>query len=241
MKKAIYLSMVLGLLSISSYAQKATSLEVLNKTNVTTNDAPFSTGPSVIAEVKPTTALGLPDYYQGINLTLSPHTDGGWGHAHQLNFNGNGIYYRKSNDVSTWNSWQQVITTSWWNKDVYLDGALLVKGNVGIGTEAPAYKLDVNGTIRAKEIRVETGWADFVFRSDYKLPTLQEVKAHIDEHKHLPGMPSEAEVKENGVGLADATTKLLQKVEELTLYAIQQQETIDKLMKEVDGLKKSQK
>lgn len=117
-------------------------------------------------------------------------------------------------------------------------------GNVGIGlsdTQSAAYKLDVNGVIRAKEIRVETGWADFVFRDDYKLPTLQEVKAHIDEHKHLPGMPSETEVKENGVGLADATTKLLQKVEELTLYAIQQQELIDKLTKEVDNLKNTEK
>lgn len=116
-------------------------------------------------------------------------------------------------------------------------------GNVGIGltdAKVPLFKLEVNGTIRAKEVRVETGWADFVFKDDYKLPTLQEVKAHIDAHKHLPGMPSEAEVQENGVGLADATTKLLQKVEELTLYAIQQQELIAKLAKEVDDLKNSQ-
>ena len=134
-----------------------------------------------------------------------------------------------------------------WNNGVssfYPLFSIYNSGNVAIGTAdsfIPTYKLEVNGTIRAKEVRVETGWADFVFKSDYKLPTLQEVKAHIDEHKHLPGMPSEAEVKENGVGLADATTKLLQKVEELTLYAIQQQETIDKLTKEVDDLKNSQK
>lgn len=117
----------------------------------------------------------------------------------------------------------------------------LEEGKVGIGTDNPQNALDVNGTIRAKEVRVESGWADFVFKDDYKLPTLQEVKAHIDEHKHLPGIPSETEVKENGIGLADATTKLLQKVEELTLYAIQQQEIIDKLTKEVDELKDSRK
>lgn len=112
-------------------------------------------------------------------------------------------------------------------------------GNVGIGTLTTTnYKLSVNGTIRAKEIIVESGWADFVFAADYKLPTLTEVKAHIDEHKHLPGIPSEAEVKENGVGLADMTTKLLQKVEELTLYAIDQQETISKLNGTVEVLNK---
>jgi len=114
---------------------------------------------------------------------------------------------------------------------------------VGIGTATPAYKLDVNGTIRAKEVIIETSWADFVFDKDYALPTLDEVKAHIDTHKHLPGIPSEAEVKENGVGLADITTKLLQKVEELTLYVIQQDEnsaqqrqTIEKLNKRIEEL-----
>lgn len=115
-------------------------------------------------------------------------------------------------------------------------------GDVGIGTGSTwGYKLSVNGTIRAKEIRVESGWADFVFKKDYQLPSLQEVKAHIDEHQHLPGIPSEAEVKENGVGLAEMTTKLLQKVEELTLYAIQQQETIDKLNNKVQELENTKK
>lgn len=105
------------------------------------------------------------------------------------------------------------------------------KGRVGINTIDPQTELDLKGTIRAEEIRVETDWADFVFDKDYKLPTLEEVKAHIEEHKHLPGIPSEKEVKENGIGLADMTTKLLQKVEELTLYTIQQQEQLKEQQK----------
>lgn len=121
----------------------------------------------------------------------------------------------------------------------------IVSGNgnvgIGLGDKDAQNKLEVNGTIRAKEVRVESGWADFVFQKDYQLPTLQEVKAHIDEHKHLPGMPSEAEVKENGVGLADATTRLLQKVEELTLYAIQQQEKIEALSNQINELKNEKK
>lgn len=108
---------------------------------------------------------------------------------------------------------------------------------IGIGTNNPQYKLDVNGTIRAKEVKVETGWADFVFAPDYQLPTLSEVEAHIKEHKHLPGIPTEAEVKENGTNLGEMNVKLLQKVEELTLYMIQQNKEIESLKKEVQQLR----
>jgi len=112
-------------------------------------------------------------------------------------------------------------------------------GNVGIGMLGPYYKLEVNGTIRAKEIRVESGWADFVFSPDYSLMPLKEVKSYIEENNHLPNIPTESEVKENGVGLSDMTTKLLQKIEELTLYVIQQDEKIDELNKKLSDLENS--
>jgi len=94
-------------------------------------------------------------------------------------------------------------------------------GNVGIGTQnTDEYKLAVKGTIRANEIKVEAGWADFVFEDDYQLPTLDEVASHIKEKKHLPNIPSAKEVEENGVSLGEMNSKLLQKIEELTLYII---------------------
>ncbi len=103
-------------------------------------------------------------------------------------------------------------------------------GNVGIGSITPgAYKLAVNGKIRAKEVKIETGWSDFVFEDDYDLPTLAEVEKFIKANKHLPEIPSAEEVAENGVNLGEMESKLLQKIEELTLYIIDQQKEIETL------------
>ena len=103
---------------------------------------------------------------------------------------------------------------------------MLTNGNIGIGTSSPNYKLDVNGTIRANEIIVNTTGADFVFAEDYQLRPLSEVKAFIQENKHLPEIKSAQEMQENGVGINELQTQLLQKIEELTLYIIQQEERI---------------
>lgn len=108
-------------------------------------------------------------------------------------------------------------------------GMLVDSGYVGIGTLSPAHELDVNGTIRAKEILVESDWADFVFQKDYQLPTLSDVENSIKEKGHLPGVPSESEIKENGMKVGETNVLLLQKVEELTLYLIQQKKEIEAL------------
>ncbi len=113
-------------------------------------------------------------------------------------------------------------------------------GNVGIGTTNPgSYRLAVEGRIGAREVDVKTSsWADFVFAKDYALPSLDEVQAHINEHHHLPGVPSEAEVLAKGSVSVGAMQKLLlQKIEELTLYTIEQQAQIDLLRAEVAELK----
>ncbi|MCP4599848.1 MAG: hypothetical protein GY847_04785, partial [Proteobacteria bacterium] len=93
--------------------------------------------------------------------------------------------------------------------------------NVWIGpnpnNKRPSRTLEVAGTIKAEEIIVETGWADFVFNDDYDLLGLEEVDKYIKENKHLPGIPSEAEVNEDGVSIGDSQTRLLTKIEELTL------------------------
>ena len=99
--------------------------------------------------------------------------------------------------------------------------------NFGLGTNTPQCKLDVRGTIRADEILVNTvSGADFVFDKDYKLRSLSEVNTYIQENRHLPEIPSAVDMKENGVSLDKLTIQLLQKVEEFTLYIIEQEKRI---------------
>lgn len=110
-------------------------------------------------------------------------------------------------------------------------------GNVGIGTSTPGNKLEVNGTIRTKEVIVEaTSWPDFVFKTDYHLPSLSFVESYIKEYGHLPNVPSQKEVEENGQSLGETQKLLLQKIEELTLYTIQQQTLIEELTKRITQL-----
>jgi len=126
-----------------------------------------------------------------------------------------------------------------WKMDNFTvqSSVISLAGNVGIGTSNPGtYALAVNGSIRAKEVIVETGWSDFVFDGSYKLRSLDEVEKYIKANKHLPDVPSEAEVKANGVSIGDMQSKLLQKIEELTLYVIELKKENQDLQKRVKSL-----
>ena len=108
-----------------------------------------------------------------------------------------------------------------------------VTSSVGIGTQNPGnFRLAVNGSIRAKEIVVKTGWSDFVFEPDYHLLSLEEVDAHIKEHGRLPDIPSAEQVAEHGVKVGEMEAKLLQKVEELTLHVIDMNKRVQALEQE---------
>lgn len=96
------------------------------------------------------------------------------------------------------------------------------------------YSLSVNGNVRADRVKVYTTWADFVFEKDYKLPTLEEVEKHILEKGHLLDIPSAKEVEANGIDLGDMNKKLLQKIEELTLYTIELNKQVQELKEQIN-------
>jgi hypothetical protein len=116
--------------------------------------------------------------------------------------------------------------------------ALLTNGNVGIGTTDPkGYKLAVAGSAIAESmtVKLQGSWPDYVFKPAYQLPSLLELKSYIDQNGHLPGIPSEQQVAKDGVNLGEMNKLLLKKVEELTLYLIEQEKRIDQLTNAING------
>lgn len=113
-------------------------------------------------------------------------------------------------------------------------------GRVGIGTSNPGtFRLAVEGKIGAREIRVtlDNPWPDYVFTPQHQLRSLPSVEEFIKKHGHLPNMPSAKEVKENGIELGDMSSKLLEKIEELTLYIIELKKDNDKIREELKSMK----
>lgn len=157
--------------------------------------------------------------YVGHSLTIGP-PKGGWAHTNINIVPGSSTKENcfSSLSLSISNTNEEFITKVTINTagNSYFNG-----GNVGIGTETPKEMLDVAGTIRAREVKVEvTAGMDRVFNNDYSLKPLSEVEAFVKENKHLPEIPSEKHMQENGLNMNEFQIKLLQKIEELTLYVI---------------------
>jgi hypothetical protein len=106
-------------------------------------------------------------------------------------------------------------------------------GKVAIGNITAnniTHKLTVDGGIRAEELLLDNVvGADFVFEEDYNLMCIDEVAAFVKEHKHLPGIAPAADMQQNGVSMGEFQIQLLQKIEELTLYMIEQNRRIKDL------------
>lgn len=160
----------------------------------------------------------------GSGWTNGLEINNGSGHYSRITSAADGLLFRNYSNNTTSFSFRN-----------YLDIKLMVinsNGNVLINKTAQTnleYKLDVNGKIRANEVVVNTTGADFVFSENYNLIGLNEVETFIKENKHLPEIPNAEEMQQNGMGLSEMNTKLLQKVEELTLYIIDQEKRIKNL------------
>lgn len=116
--------------------------------------------------------------------------------------------------------------------------------NVGIGTTSPDEKLTVKGKIHTQEVRVDMLGPlvpDYVFNTNYKLKSLQEVEKYINENKHLPEIPSAQEIEKNGLMLAEMNMALLKKIEELTLYMIEIKKENQEMKKDIADFKLNRK
>jgi len=178
--------------------------------------------------------IGVPhDYNQSEAIRIGSYYDSGFygmGMNYRLDGNGN-----PTGNLAVYHNSVQIDAISF---DVS-------NGYVGIGTTIPDQALTVKGKIHANEVIVDLQSpiqpADFVFDSSYKLMPLNQVEQFVKTNNHLPEIPSAAEVSKNGLNMGEMQNKLLQKVEELTLYLIDMQKTINVQSSQIEELKKNQK
>ena len=152
------------------------------------------------------------------------------GPSYAIEFNNYGVVLRTAVAQSPMGSG----ITNWSNALlVNTNGAITFTGKVGVNTEntTTEYALAVDGGVVTTKVRIQdvNEWNDRVFSDNYRLMPLAEVEGFVTVNRHLPGIPSEAEVKAEGFDMAEMQSALLGKIEELTLYAIRQQKQIDSL------------
>ena len=118
--------------------------------------------------------------------------------------------------------------------------SVFANGNVGIGTTTVPEKLNVNGKIKCEEVQVVVDVpADYVFETKYKLPSITELDHYIQQNKHLPGIPNAETLKTNGWNVGEMNNKLLEKIEELTLYMIELKRENEKLKQRVNNIERT--
>lgn len=254
MKKLISIIFT-SILSFASYGQT-------NTFPLTGNVGVGTDNPSSILQIEKSSDT-YDNMFSLIHKSSSGIVHSNWNFFHHTSGNlvikgskGNWIFERESDTYDNMLSFVHKSSTgsihSIWDFQQHTNGNLVLynsnkksvflnsEGGLGIGTTTlGTHKLAVEGSIGSREVIVEvTGWSDFVFKNNYQLRTLEEVEQHISEKGHLPEIPSEAEVTENGINLGDMDAKLLQKIEELTLYLIEQNKQNQAQQAKIEQLEK---
>lgn len=207
-----------GIKLANGYVQTSGNLFQLSNTTTNVITVPAATHNVGIGTENPSAQLHTTGTVRFAGLTSSAGTrylvsdnDGNIGYTTTGGGNGNAFWTSNSNNISNTND-----------------------GWVSIGTSSAAasdpvgnFKLYVEGGIRARKVKVDQStWPDYVFEKEYQLPRLSDVDLFIKNNKHLPGIKSAAEINKEGLDLGENQAALLQKIEELTLYIIEQDKKI---------------
>lgn len=179
-------------------------------------------------------------YGAGLHINNSGHT-GDYNKLLWLEYTNPSTEIMKvTNSVSNYNAFYlnasgtMVINNGNYNTfDLGSDGTLIMRN-----ATQKTFQFETSGLLRARRVKVDAdNWADYVFESDYKLMPLNELKSYVETNKHLPNVPSASEVLANGVDVAEMNKILLEKVEELTVYLLQQNAMSIDLEKQISELK----
>ena len=162
------------------------------------------------------------------------------GASFAIEFNNNAMLFRTAYTENN----TRIMEINGWRDPLCLktDGSIVMKGKVGINTENTTadYTLAVDGGIITTKVFIQDvdDWPDYVFEDTYKLMPLRELKKFVADNKHLPDMPSESEIVEQGYDIQEIQQALLKKIEELTIYTLQQQEVIELLEQRIRELER---
>ncbi|MFN8394219.1 MAG: hypothetical protein U0176_06030 [Bacteroidia bacterium] len=164
--------------------------------------------------------------FAGINGSLILTDQGNQGNYIRIGHNGTAAFIEHRTGTANSNGSDRLLINGGGGRTDF-GGLVVANDRLGIGTTnftdnatGKDYRLSVDGRIRCTEIKIYSGWADHVFSPDYKLLPLSEVETYIATNGHLPGLPSAAEVEQNGVDVGETQALLLEKIEELTLHLI---------------------
>lgn len=191
-------------------------MRFLDTRAVATSPANYNT--SLQVQLKNNSTVNLASEGSGLSsvVGLRGGSADNTGKSHELAFSDNNQVWIRSGYNAAWGGWKKMV----------LDSA----GIVRLGTTANRAALHVNGEVFTRKVKVtQNNWPDYVFNPTYQLPSLYEVESYIKQYHHLPEVPSAAEVEKEGLDLGNIQAVLLRKIEELTLYSIQQQKQLDAL------------
>jgi hypothetical protein len=199
-----------------------------------------------IGTVSPTQLLQIGENNQrGIGIRLGERATFGLTSTHAETVIGNNAYVEGENVKTYFQDGASAITMKWNNGiHFYVTGASPAPAaNIAINT-ASFEKMRINSQgVFADQVTVElqNTWPDYVFEDEYLLPSLKETEKFIGQYDHLPGVPTAPEVQQRGINLGQMDAILLEKIEQLTLYLIEQNKKIEKIISENTELQKELK